>query len=261
MPPTQKKASILRSLTALTEFGDAEPLALHVLVLVEARGLDDPKRHHLGGTARRSRGDALALEVRHGLDAGAVDGHDMHAVRVDHQQRLQRHLAALELVLALQRIERGIGHRERHLALTRRDQFEIVDRSAGDLRGGLHVRQVLRQHVGHGAAERIIDAAGAAGADRHRLLLGVNHSGECEPRREGDGQRRRGSFCFCHHVVHSLIELSREGRPFWRRRSGLPQQHAETDDQARHISVADVAPGDQLDNRLDQAGEHQQQSG
>ena len=36
-PPTQKKASILRSFSALTGLGDAEPLALHVLVLVQAR--------------------------------------------------------------------------------------------------------------------------------------------------------------------------------------------------------------------------------
>src|SRR4029453_14563251 len=57
-------------------------------------------------------------------------------------------------------------------------------------------------------------------------------------------------------VVYSSNCRRRLGRP----RSGLPQQHAEADDQARHVSVADVAPDQPFDDRLDQAGKYQNQS-
>jgi len=92
-----------------------------------------------------SGGNALALQVGHGLDAGAVDRHHMHAVWVDHEQRLQRHLVVLEFVVALQRIQRGIRHGERQFALAGADQFQIVDRTAGDFRGGLHIGKVFRR--------------------------------------------------------------------------------------------------------------------
>ena len=39
--------------------------------------------------------------------------------------------ATARVVLALERIERGVNHHERDFALLRTDQFEIVDRAAG----------------------------------------------------------------------------------------------------------------------------------
>ena len=131
----------LAVLDGVDGLGDAEPLALHVLVLVEAGGLDHAERHHFGGAAGRAGGDALALEVGHLLDAGALDRHHMHPVRIEHHQRPQRHLAALELVLAVERVERGVGHGEAEFALAGADQLEIVDRAAGDFGGRLHVRE------------------------------------------------------------------------------------------------------------------------
>ena len=71
----------LAVLERVHRLGDAEALALHVLVLVEAGRLDDAERHHLGGAAARAGGDALALEVGHLGDAGALDRHHVHAVR------------------------------------------------------------------------------------------------------------------------------------------------------------------------------------
>src|ERR1041384_6571622 len=98
-PPTQKKASILRSLSAEADSATPsrsrrmsrslsrpaasmtrkamtsvarppEPLAPHVAILVEARGLDDAEGHDLGGAAARAGRYALALGV---LDLSAVD--------------------------------------------------------------------------------------------------------------------------------------------------------------------------------------------
>ncbi len=161
------------SLIALTDLGDAETLALHVLVLVETSGLDDAEGHDFRGAARGAGGHALALEIGHGVDAGAFDGHDMHAVGVDDQERLQRNLAALELVFTLVSIQRCVSHGEAKLALSRADELEVVHGAAGDFGRRLHARQVLREHVGDRAAERIVHAAGAAGSDRHRLLLRV----------------------------------------------------------------------------------------
>jgi hypothetical protein len=57
------------------------------------------------------------------VDAGALDRHHMHAVRIDHEQCLQRHLAALNLSCALHGIERGLGHGEAELALAGADQL------------------------------------------------------------------------------------------------------------------------------------------
>ena len=69
--------------------------------------------------------------------------HHVHAVRIEHHQGAHVDRVALELVLALERIERGVDHHQRDLALLGADQLEIVDRAAGDARGRLHARHVL----------------------------------------------------------------------------------------------------------------------
>src|SRR4026209_1595867 len=99
-PPTQKKASILRSLSAFTDSATpsrprpAAPLALHVLVLVQPRGFDDAEREHFGRAAARSGGHALAFHVCDLRDPGALDRHDVHAVRVEHRERTHRNRLA-----------------------------------------------------------------------------------------------------------------------------------------------------------------------
>ena len=104
-------------------------------------------------------------------------------------------LAALELVLALERVERGVGHGEADLALAGTDQLEIVDRPAGDFRRRLIARQVLRQDVGEPAAERIVDAAGAAGADGDGLLLRERRARKhASAERERTGRQACASF-------------------------------------------------------------------
>ena len=182
-------------------FDDAEPLAMQVLVLVEANGLDGAGGHDLGGAARRAGRDALALEIGERLDAGAFDGHDMHAVGIDDQQRLQRYLVVLEFVLALNRIHRCIGHGEAEVALAGRDQLDVVHRAAGDLDGGVQVGQGLGQYARNRAAEREIHAAGIAGADRQLLLLSLHDAGQrqaCRKRQCKSRGRLFHGLCRCH---------------------------------------------------------------
>src|SRR4029079_5872890 len=128
-------------LECVHRLGNTEPLAFHVLVLVESGRLDHPEAHHLGGTAARTGGDALALEIGHLLDAHPFDRHHVHLVRIKHHQRADRNLGALELVLSFVGIERRIHHRERNFAAPGINQLEIVDRAAGDFRGRLDPRQ------------------------------------------------------------------------------------------------------------------------
>src|SRR5262245_57927341 len=86
-PADPEEGVDLAVLECVDGFGDPEPLALHVLVLVEPGGLDDAERHHLGRAAGRAGGHALALEVGQFLDPGAFDAHHVHAVRVEHHER------------------------------------------------------------------------------------------------------------------------------------------------------------------------------
>ena len=127
----------------------------------------------------------LPFEVGHLLDAPALDRHHMHAVRIEHHQGADIDRIALELVLALQRIDRGVDHHHRELGLLGADQLEIVDRAAGDAGGRGSARHVFGQHVRHAAAERIVDAAGAAGRDADVELL-LRQRAAAEQRHAGD---------------------------------------------------------------------------
>ena len=64
-----------------------------------------------------------------------------------------------------------VGHRERDFGLAGVDELQVVDRAAGDFGRGLQARDVLRQDVGHAAAQRVVHAAGAAGGDRDAVAL------------------------------------------------------------------------------------------
>jgi len=116
-------------------------------------------------------GNALALEVRHLVDAGALDRHDVHAVRIEHHQRAQVDRLARELVLALVRVPAGVRHRERDVGLALVDQQQVGHRAVGGAGGRIEIRHVLGQHVSHAAAHRVVDAGGGAGRDENVDLL------------------------------------------------------------------------------------------
>ena len=151
--------------------GDAEALTLHVLVLVETGGLDDAECEHLGGAAGRTRGDALALEILDLGDAGAVDGHDVHMVRIHDDERLDRQLAALELVETADGIPRGVDLREGDVGAAGADELQVGNRAAGHFRRCRRVRDVLADDAREPAAERIVHAARATRGDRELLGL------------------------------------------------------------------------------------------
>ncbi len=179
-----EKSVDLAVLERVRGFGDAEALALHVLVLVQARRFDDAECHHLGGAATGAGGHALALEVGHPGDAGAFDRHHVHAVRIHHHERAHRDRLAGELVLALERIQAGIDHGHRQVGLARADQLQVGDRPARHLGGGLHPGHEFRQHRSHAAAEGVIDAAGAAG--RYGNILRLRAKRNCTGKQQRD---------------------------------------------------------------------------
>ena len=88
----------------------------------------------------------------------------------------------VNLSCALVGIERRVRHGERDVGLAGADELQVGDRAAGHFRGGLHAGDILRQHGGHAAAERVVHAAGAAGGDGKVLRLGrggKDAGGEC----------------------------------------------------------------------------------
>ena len=140
----------------------------------------------------------------------------MHTIRVEHHQGADIDRIALELVFALERVNRGVDHHHGDFALLGADQLEIVDRAAGDAGGGGEARHVLGQHVGHAAAERIVDAAGAASGDGDGGLL-LRQRAASEQRRAGDNRPQDQPLAFHPWFLPCVFCLS-AGRRFWRRR-------------------------------------------
>jgi hypothetical protein len=89
--------------------------------------------------------------------------------------------------------------------------FQVVDRAAGDFGGGLHIRQI-RQHVRDRAAERIVHAAGTAGADRHCLLLCVGSKAN-----PADNATASTAAIFVVFFIPLILPLKCSGRSLKRR--------------------------------------------
>ena len=149
--------------------GERRSRARKSLSLVEAHRLDQAQRHQLGRRARRAGGDALALEVLHGLDAGGLGGHHLHAVGVEHGDGARRHRPAAEALDAAHRVNRRVHLGDGHAHPVGAEELHVGDRAAGDLDRGAHAGNAPAEHVRHGAAERVVDAAGGAGSDGELL--------------------------------------------------------------------------------------------
>ena len=81
------------------------------------------------------------------------------------------------------RVPRRVNLREADVGFAGADQLQVGDRAAGDLRGRGHARHFLAEDVPEAAAERVIDAAGAAGRDRQLLrLLGIGGEAQAHGR-------------------------------------------------------------------------------
>ena len=136
-------------------------------VVGETGGLKYPARVDLGARPRRADGDALALEIGERLDAGVLGGDDLDVVRINRRDGAEfvELRGEAHVRLALPGEAHGIGERKCDLAATGLQQVEVLDGSLGRLHRDLGVRKRLAVDGGECVAERVIDAAGAAGQD------------------------------------------------------------------------------------------------
>ena len=93
---------------------------------------------------------------------------------------------SLERLVALHRVDRAVGERERDVGVAVRDEQQVVDRSRGRLGRGRRVGQLVAQQIGEPAAVDLVDAAGAAGGDRQavapaRRVVGRAAEAEASP--------------------------------------------------------------------------------
>ena len=100
--------------------------------------------------------------------------------------------ASLNLSCALRRFPRRVDHGERDFGLAGAEEFQVVDGAAGHLRGRLQAGNVLGQDVGHAAAHRVVDTAGAAGGDRNPVAL-LGDDGGGGRKRSRRQRRKRGA--------------------------------------------------------------------
>src|SRR5580765_5287843 len=128
-PPTQKKASILRSLSA--DADSATPSRSRRMSLSLSRPAASMTRKAMTSVALPPEPVDTRLPFRSAI------------LRIQDHQRAHRDRPALELVLALQRVERGVGHSEGDVGLAGADELQVGDRAAGHLGGGLHAVNVL----------------------------------------------------------------------------------------------------------------------
>src|SRR5690606_4871776 len=83
----------LSILDGVYAFGDTQAFLGDILVRIDIDSLQHAEGKQLGRAARRSRRNPFALEVFDLLDAGALNGYDVHMVRVDDRNSLEWQLA------------------------------------------------------------------------------------------------------------------------------------------------------------------------
>ena len=192
-----------------------QALLADVGVRVQADRLEHAQGGDLGAAARRPRRHDAVAEVGDGLDALALEGHELVQVVVEHREGPRRHRAEVgESPAALSRVVERVGEDEREVGAPVRDELQVVDGPRGDLRGGLDALEVVADDLGHPAPVRVVDAAGAAGGDRqplgearaplraagdHRGAGGCGHRGEHAQYGAGHGRRA------VHHHWHPRL--------------------------------------------------------
>ena len=177
----------LTVLDQLDRLGVRQELDLAHVLVAQTGGFEDGAGVELGAGLRRADGDALALEVFQGLDAGFGVGDDLDVVRVgagDGAQLLQRRLEA-----GVFHAVPGIGHRvaqgEGQFAATGLQQVEVLHRCLGRLYRGLGAVDAVAVQLRQGHADRVVHAAGATG--KH-----VDEGWGSEHRSAGSDGRSRG---------------------------------------------------------------------
>ncbi len=195
-------------------FGDAE------------RGQDDP-RVDQRARARLVERHALAFEVGDLADAGALARHDVDRFRVQVGDEPQ----IADLGLPFVDAGAGVGPvgdvrlREARFHLARGDAVDVGDRAVrrdggGDETGHAAAAALVafararrvRNGVGDHAADRIISAGGAAGADAEELdVLGDGDGGD-DGAGDGDGTGTRENGLERHGTPHSRLMMTAQCR-------------------------------------------------
>ena len=134
MPPTQKYASSVRSLSASPAVTGSRRCALDVLLRMHPHRLEHAKGDLLGGAVRDASRHALPFQVSERVDAGALDRDDVHAVGVRHHERPHRHRPTRELALPGEALQRYIGRGKRHDRRLLLHELHIRHRAGGGLR-------------------------------------------------------------------------------------------------------------------------------
>src|SRR6267143_1429465 len=125
-PPTQKKASILRSLSAFTD--SATPSRSRFMSRSLSRPAASMTRNPITSVALPGDPVETRLPLRSAIfDAYAFDRDHVHAIGIQNHQSAQGYLRALELVLAAVRVLAGVRHGKRDVGLASRYELEVVD--------------------------------------------------------------------------------------------------------------------------------------
>ena len=173
-----------------------EALLPDVGVRVEADRLEHAQGGDLGAAARRPRRHDAVAQVGDGLDALALEGHELVQVVVEHREGPRRHRAEVgERPPPLRRVVERVGEDERQVGAPVRDELQVVDGPRGDLGRRLHPLEVVADDLGDAAAVGVVDAPGAAGGDREPFGEAPRRPAGCRrPRRR---RRRRPARPAC----------------------------------------------------------------
>ena len=163
-------------------FAEGQVLDFREVLVADARGGEDRPRVELGAGLRRAHRDPLALEVRERPDPGVGAGDDLDVVGIDRgdpAQLLQRRLESGFLV-TLPGVRQRVAEREGDFAAAGLQQVQVLDRRLGRLHRGLGRGQRLADVAGERHAQRVVDAAGAAGEHVDEGVGGERRQrGEC----------------------------------------------------------------------------------
>ncbi|VTR69250.1 hypothetical protein DESC_730130 [Desulfosarcina cetonica] len=152
-------------------FGEGEPAVL-VFVGGDVEGLEHGFGHEVGSAAGAARADVVADDLLDVGDPAVFQDDDLHEVRIHQGHGENVVFFTVELVHA---VETGQGHIAHHLADDRFPlvgQLDVFHAGTGHLGDGLNILDILGPDLGHPAAVRVVDSAGAAGTDTDEGGLG-----------------------------------------------------------------------------------------
>src|SRR6266705_1961649 len=145
-PPTQKNASILRSLSAFTD--SATPSRSRFMSRSLSRPAASMTRNPITSVALPGEPVETRLPFRSAIFVMPMPYRDhVHAIGIQNHQGAQGYLGALELVLAAVGVLAGVCHGKPDIRFASGNQLEVVHRATGHLGRSLQARHVLGQDV------------------------------------------------------------------------------------------------------------------